>query len=108
MTVTRTAAQGRARRGDFLREAAQDRPDLQAHQDEGEHVQHEHGRLPHRIGADAVACRYLARRRARDRHGVDDDGDDGGQPGVLREHPDAEGADELQDVRCSRHRARAL
>ena len=79
----------------FAGEPADDRPRLQAHQHESQHVEHEHRRLPDRIGADAAPRRHMARCGARDGDGIDDDGDDGGKPDPVGDDPDGEGSGEL-------------
>ena len=80
-------------------EAGQDRTDLQADEDKGQHVQHEDRRLPDRVRRDANARRDSFGRRPRHRHGVAHHGQHTGQSNPVRQDPDAERADELKDDR---------
>ena len=77
-----------------------DRPHLHADQHEGEHVEHEHRGLPHRIGRHPQPRRDAGRRRLRDGNGVDDDGEDTGEAEMLGGDPDHEGGGELHDDRA--------
>ena len=79
------------------RQPEQDRPRLQAHEDEGQHVEHEDGRFPDRIGTDAQSRRHDRGRQPCDRNRIDDHGDDCREADPLGEDPDAERADELKD-----------
>ena len=95
--------------GDLLRvrQAFEDRPDLQADQHEGQDVEHEHRRVPHRVGDDAGARRSVAGcdPRHRDREG--DDGQHAGEMQMLGADPDSEGSHELQHDDARRVRDRA-
>ena len=84
-----------------------DRPQLQADQHERQHVEHEDRGLPHRIGRHPQPRRRARRCGARERDGIDDDGQDAGQADMLGHDPDPEGAGELHDDRARRIRDRA-
>ena len=72
--------------------ALEDRPDLQADEDEREDVQREDDGLPHGVGRDANARGRSFGRRARHRHRIAHHRQDAGEAEVLGEDPDAERA----------------
>ena len=88
--VARSRRAGRTR-GDGL--------ELEPHEDEREHVQHEDRDLPHRPRGDADARGRDFGRAARGGHREDDHGDDAGEVQPLGQHPHAEGAAELDHHR---------
>ena len=66
-----------------------DRAQLHADQHEGQHVEHEHRGVPHRIGGHAQARRRVAPARVRAIvMAIDDDGEDAGEADPLGEDPD--------------------
>ena len=76
-----------------------DRPQLQADEDEGKDVQDEHHHLPHGVGRNAQPSRHARRGAAGGDDRVSHDGDDAGEPEPLGEDPDAERGEELDDDR---------
>ena len=76
-----------------------DRLQLEADEDEREHVQDEHRDLPHRPRGDADARGRRSPAPARRRHREDHDGDDAGQVQALGEDPHRERAAELDHDR---------
>ena len=78
-------------------EARQNRPDLQADEDEGQHVQQEDHRLPHGVRRDADPRGDALGRRPRHRHGVAHHGEHARQADPIGQDPDAERGDELKD-----------
>ena len=80
-------------------DAVEDGTNLQTDEDEGEDVQHEHRRLPHRVRRDSDSRRCSLRRAPRHCHGVTHHRQDGRQASSIGEDPHAEGARELEDDR---------
>ena len=101
MTVTTTAPATKKYPAALAGHQAREWDDLQTDEDERQDVQRENGRLPHCIRRDAHPCRNAGRRRPRHRRGIADHRQDRRQAEMLRQQPDAEGRDELQDDRLS-------
>src|SRR5262249_18838231 len=80
----------------------QDRPDLQADERERQNVQHEDGGFPDRVGRQPDARGGTRRRLPRDRDGVAHHRQDAREADAIRENPDAERRDELNDDRGRR------
>ena len=92
MVAAHTAAAMPAYSTSVRRSSRREDPlELEADEDEREHVQHEHGELPDRVRRDADARRAsTSAARRGDRHREDDHGEDAGEVQPLREHPDRE------------------
>ena len=80
-------------------EARQDRANLQADEDERQHVQQEHRRLPHRVRRDADSRRRALGRGSRDRNRVAHHGQHTRQADPIGQYPDPERGDELKNDR---------
>ena len=78
-------------------EARENGPHLQADEHEREHVQQEDGRLPDRVGRHPHPRRSPGRRRPRDEDREAEHRQNGRQAQPIRQDPDAESEDELQD-----------
>ncbi len=85
----------------------ENRPDLQADEGERHHVDQEDHRLPHGVRRDAQARRNPLGRGPRHRHRVTHHGQHAGQTNPVRQYPDAEGGDELEND-CRRHVPHAI
>ena len=90
----------------------EDRLELEADQDERQHVEHEDRDLPHRVALDAEPGRDEVGRRAATQDREDHHRDDAREVQPLGDHPDGERAEELddhggRDVGDARARARA-
>ena len=95
-------------RGDRVRvclrpiEVLENRLDLQAHQDEREHVEHEDHDVPDGVRGEAQPRRHRRDRPLRDENGVDDERDDSRQTEPLGGEPHGERRHELDDDRRRR------
>ncbi len=78
-------------------EARENGPHLQADEHEREHVQQEDGGLPDRVGRHPHPRRRSCRRRPRDEDREAEHRQNGRQAQPIRQDPDAEREDELQD-----------
>ena len=83
-------------------EPREDRARLQSHQQEGEHVEHEHDDFPDRVRVHAVARRLPLGPVVRRGHRERDDRENRRHVQVLGDDPRAERDDELGDARRER------